>query len=93
MKSNLGSRTEAAEREETPVKRTSRVPPTPDSGITSGLSTTGKSRASLQSNIKDAESSDHEQKLKSLETFRKKVDATKRGYRKRTQSVSSDSSD
>ncbi|XP_033228177.1 DDB1- and CUL4-associated factor 5 isoform X2 [Belonocnema kinseyi] len=88
-----GSKTDTAERQETPVKRTSRIPPTSDSGITSGVSTAEKSRASVQNNGKDSESSDHEQNLKSLENFRKKVDATKRSYRKRTQSVSSDSSD
>ncbi|XP_015183769.1 PREDICTED: DDB1- and CUL4-associated factor 5 [Polistes dominula] len=83
----------------TPVKKLCKVPSTPDSGITSGVSTIEKNNHEIQKGHNGAESSDHEQNLKTLECFRKKVDVAKRSYRNRstplTQPISTttDSSD
>ncbi|CAL1684031.1 unnamed protein product [Lasius platythorax] len=91
----------------TPNNKSSQVPCTPDSGIKSGISTTGgKNSERTRNEGNDGEgaddtSSDHEQKLKSLECFRKKVEElARRSYRNRSQqplqtvtSTTSDSSD
>ncbi|KAF7397304.1 hypothetical protein HZH68_008526 [Vespula germanica] len=83
----------------TPIKKLCKVPSTPDSGITSGVSTVEKNSNEIQKGHNGAESSDHEQKLKSLECFRKKVDVARRSYRNRsmplsqTISTTTDSSD
>ncbi|XP_076379030.1 uncharacterized protein LOC143259660 [Megalopta genalis] len=83
----------------TPVNKSCKVPSTPDSGITSGVSTVEKNGEQAQKEQNDAESSDHEQKLKSLECFRKKVDVARRSYHNRstplsqTISTTTDSSD
>lgn len=68
----------------TPIKKSCKVPSTPDSGITSGVSTVEKSSEQTQKEHNEPESSDHEQKLKNLETFRKKVDVARRSYRNRS---------
>ncbi|XP_034174648.2 DDB1- and CUL4-associated factor 5 isoform X2 [Osmia lignaria lignaria] len=72
----------------TPVNKTCKVPSTPDSGITSGVSTTEKHYEQAQKEQNDAESSDHEQKLKNLEYFRKKVDVARRSYCNRSKPLS-----
>ncbi|KZC10050.1 PREDICTED: DDB1- and CUL4-associated factor 5 [Dufourea novaeangliae] len=83
----------------TPVNKSCKVPSTPDSGITSGVSTVEKNGEEAQKEQNDAESSDHEQKLMSLECFRKKVDVARRSYHNRstplsqTISTTTDSSD
>ncbi|XP_076233654.1 uncharacterized protein LOC143178735 isoform X2 [Calliopsis andreniformis] len=82
----------------TPVKKSCKVPSTPDSGITSGVSSIEKNGDQAQKEHNDTENSDHEQKLKNLECFRKKVDITRRSYRTRTSlsqtfSTTTDSSD
>ena len=83
----------------TPVNDSCKVPSTPDSGITSGVSTVEKNGEQVQKEQNDAESSDHEQKLKNLEFFRKKVDVARRSFRTRptplsqTISTTTDSSD
>lgn len=80
------------------------LPCTPDSGIKSGISTTGGKNNEQPRNEgndggADDTSSDHEQKLKSLECFRKKVEElTRRSYRNRSasqqlQAVASSTSD
>lgn len=71
----------------TPVNKSCKVPSTPDSGITSGVSTTEK-HEQTQKDQNDAESSDHEQKLKNLEYFRKKVDVARRSYCNRSKPLS-----
>lgn len=80
---------------ETPAKRTNKLAKqlcsTPDSGM--GISTSEKSQSSAQSNSKSAETSDDEENLRTFQSFKKKVDAIKRTYRKRTMSEASDSSD
>lgn len=88
----------------TPNNKSLQVPCTPDSGIKSGISTTGGKNSEQTRNDENDEdaddtSSDHEQKLKSLECFRKKVEElTRRSYRHRSTpqkvaSTTSDSSD
>ncbi|XP_031833772.1 DDB1- and CUL4-associated factor 5 isoform X2 [Nomia melanderi] len=83
----------------TPVNKSCKVPSTPDSGITSGVSTVEKNGEQAQNEQNDAESSDYKQKLKSLECFRKKVDVARRSYHNRsaplpqTISTTTDSSD
>ncbi|CAK9814260.1 DDB1- and CUL4-associated factor 5 [Anthophora quadrimaculata] len=72
----------------TPVNKSSKVPSTPDSGITSGVSTSEKNGEQAQKDQNDVESSDHEQKLKNLEYFRKKVDVARRSYRNRSKPLS-----
>ncbi|XP_076749837.1 DDB1- and CUL4-associated factor 5 isoform X1 [Xylocopa sonorina] len=72
----------------TPVNKSSKVPSTPDSGITSGMSTSEKNGEQAQKDQNDGESSDHEQKLKNLEYFRKKVDVARRSYRNRSKPLS-----
>ncbi|XP_066593852.1 DDB1- and CUL4-associated factor 5-like [Prorops nasuta] len=79
----------------TPIKKICLAPPsTPDSGVVSGVSTGEKNVAKTQNG---AETSDHDQKLKSVEFFRRKVDFSKRSYRNRTApqtvSTTTDSSD
>jgi hypothetical protein len=78
------------------------VPCTPDSGIKSGVSSTGgKNSETTRKERRDGgagDSSDHEQKLKNLECFRKKVEElARRSYRSafkaQTLSTTSDSSD
>ncbi|XP_063977843.1 DDB1- and CUL4-associated factor 5 [Diachasmimorpha longicaudata] len=73
----------------TPLKRVRKVPPTPDSGIQSGLSTLERSTCNG-----NGESSD-DRSLRSIERFRKRVDLTRRGYRKRArqEESASDSSE
>ncbi|XP_033360392.1 DDB1- and CUL4-associated factor 5 [Bombus vosnesenskii] len=71
-----------------PVNKSSKVPSTPDSGITSGVSTSEKNGEQAQKDQNDAESSDHEQKLKNLEYFRKKVNVVRRSYRIRSKPLS-----
>ncbi|XP_043271607.1 DDB1- and CUL4-associated factor 5 isoform X2 [Venturia canescens] len=76
-------------------------PPTPDSGITSCSSTLEKCESNGSSGARNAaENSDHEMRVKHLETFKKKIDVARRGYRKRltpqakiAASTASDSSD
>lgn len=81
------------------VNNSCKIPSTPDSGITSGVSTIEKNSEEAQKGQNDPESSDHEQKLKNLERFRKKVDVARRSYRNRstplsqTISTTTDSSD
>lgn len=81
---------ERAQREvrATPSKRLANsaktLPPTPDSGITSDLSTVEKFEENASRQRNGAESSDCESKLKNLECFKKKVDVARRGYRKRS---------
>lgn len=58
-----------------------------------GISTSEKSQSSAQSNSKSAETSDDEENLRTFQSFKKKVDAIKRTYRKRTISEASDFSD
>lgn len=88
----------------TPPKRLSSnkvTPPTPDSGITSGLSTLEKCERNGSAGARNAaETSDHETRVKNLESFKKKIDVARRGYRKRltphakiAASTASDSSD
>ncbi|GAB1867633.1 WD repeat-containing protein 22 [Camponotus japonicus] len=89
----------------TPNNKSPQVPCTPDSGIKSGVSTTGgknseQTRTEENDEGADDTGSDHEQKLKTLECFRKKVEElTRRSYRNRSQqpqtvaSTTSDSSD
>ncbi|XP_076635534.1 uncharacterized protein LOC143348805 isoform X2 [Colletes latitarsis] len=83
----------------TPANKSCKVPSTPDSGITSEVSTVEKNGEETQKERNNAESSDHEQKLKNLECFRKKVDVARRSYRNRstplsqTISTTTDSSD
>ncbi|XP_015609773.1 DDB1- and CUL4-associated factor 5 [Cephus cinctus] len=88
-----------AEGPSTPIRKSCKVPPTPDSGITSGMSTLEKHSGAAQKNHNGGDSSDLEQKLKNLERFRKKVDVARRGYRNRSTplpqvaSTTTDSSD
>lgn len=88
----------------TPNNKSLQAPCTPDSGIKSGVSTTGGKNSEQTRNDENDEdaddtSSDHEQKLKRLECFRKKVEElTRRNYRQRSTlqtvaSATSDSSD
>lgn len=83
----------------TPTKNSKHVAPTSDSGITSGVSTSEKSRLSTIEKVpfrSRAESSDRERSIKTHEWFKKKVDGVRRSYRKRTMvqtPSSSDSSD
>ncbi|XP_072762510.1 uncharacterized protein [Anoplolepis gracilipes] len=91
----------------TPNNKSLQVPCTPDSGIKSNISTTGEKNSEQTGNEvndggADDTSSDHEQKLKNLECFRKKVqELTRRSYRSRSASqqlqtitsTTSDSSD
>ncbi|XP_053994567.1 DDB1- and CUL4-associated factor 5 [Hylaeus volcanicus] len=83
----------------TPLNKSCKVPSTPDSGITSEVSTVEKNGEQTQEERNGAESSDHEQKLKNLECFRKKVDVARRSYHNRstplsqTISTTTDSSD
>lgn len=72
----------------TPIKKLCKVPSTPDSGITSGVSTIEKNSNEIQKGHNGAESSDHEQNVKSWECFRKKLDVAKRSYRNRSTSLS-----
>ncbi|XP_032691163.1 DDB1- and CUL4-associated factor 5 [Odontomachus brunneus] len=67
----------------TPTKKPLQVPCSPDSGIKSGVSTGEKSSGQTRKE-RDADSSDYEQKLKSFECFRKKVDVARRSYRNRS---------
>lgn len=88
----------------TPSSKSLQVPCTPDSGIKSGISSTGGKNSEGQTrkerNDRDADDSSDEQKLKRLECFRKKVEElARRSYRNRsatqaqTVSTTSDSSD
>ncbi|XP_011704608.1 PREDICTED: DDB1- and CUL4-associated factor 5 [Wasmannia auropunctata] len=87
----------------TPSGKSLQVPCTPDSGIKSGLSSTGGKNsepARKERNDRGAGDSSDEQKLKRLECFRKKVEElARRSYRNRsvsqaqTVSTESDSSD
>ncbi|XP_012286907.1 DDB1- and CUL4-associated factor 5 isoform X2 [Orussus abietinus] len=72
----------------TPLKEWCRALLTPDSGITSGVSTSEKFSGAMQKARNGAETSDHEQKVKNLECFRKKVDVARRGYRNRSTPLS-----
>lgn len=72
----------------TPVNKANKVPSTPDSGITSGVSTTEKNGEQTQKDQNEAESSDHEQKLRKLEYFRKKLDVARRTFHNRYKSLS-----
>ncbi|XP_011872809.1 PREDICTED: DDB1- and CUL4-associated factor 5 [Vollenhovia emeryi] len=87
----------------TPSGKSLQVPCTPDSGIKSGISSTGgknSEQTRKERNDRDADDSSDEQKLKRLECFRKKVEElARRSYRNRsasqaqTVSTTSDSSD
>jgi len=87
----------------TPSSKSLQVPCTPDSGIKSGLSSTGGKNSEhtrKERNDRGADDSSDEQKLKRLECFRKKVEElARRSYRNRsasraqTVSTTSDSSD
>lgn len=97
--SNTNSHRMRIEQSLTPHKKKSRIPPTPDSGI-SGVSTVEKSLEEVQRSwIGGGDSSDHEQKKRNLERFRKKVDVARQSYRNRCNPYSelppntSDSSD
>lgn len=87
----------------TPNSKSLQVPCTPDSGIKSGISSTGGKNSEQmrkERNDRGADDSSDEQKLKRLECFRKKVEElARRSYRNRsasqaqTVSTTSDSSD
>lgn len=90
------------DRASTPSNKWLQVPCTPDSGIKSGVSSTGgKNSETTRKERRDGgagDSSDHEQKLKNLECFRKKVEElARRSYRSafkaQALSTTSDSSD
>ncbi|XP_034941352.1 DDB1- and CUL4-associated factor 5 [Chelonus insularis] len=68
----------------TPIKKNAKAPPTPDSGVTSNVSTIEKCDTAAEAACNGAESSDHERTLKTIECFKKKVDAARKGYRKRS---------
>ncbi|XP_046750660.1 DDB1- and CUL4-associated factor 5 [Diprion similis] len=95
---NTSVRRTRAEQSVTPHKRRSKIPPTPDSGI-SGVSTVEKSLEEVRKAWLGGDSSDHEQKKRNLECFRKKVDIARQSYRHRCNPYtefpgnSSDSSD
>ncbi|XP_015120228.1 DDB1- and CUL4-associated factor 5 [Diachasma alloeum] len=84
-----GGGVNGARNDVTPLKRVRKVPPTPDSGIQSGLSTLEKSRCNGNGGSSD------ERSPQSIERFRKRVDSARRGYRKRArlEESASDSSD
>ncbi|XP_012523376.1 DDB1- and CUL4-associated factor 5 [Monomorium pharaonis] len=87
----------------TPSSKSLQVPCTPDSGIKSGISSTGGTNSEQtrkERNDRGADDSSDEQTLKRLECFRKKVEElARRSYRNRsasqaqTVSTTSDSSD
>ncbi|KYM76206.1 DDB1- and CUL4-associated factor 5 [Atta colombica] len=87
----------------TPSNKSLQVPCTPDSGIKSGLSSTGgknSEQTRKERNNRGADDSSDEQKLKRIECFRKKVEElARRSYRNRSASqaqkvsTTSDSSD
>ncbi|XP_018304933.1 DDB1- and CUL4-associated factor 5, partial [Mycetomoellerius zeteki] len=87
----------------TPSNKSLQIPCTPDSGIKSGLSSTGGKNSEhtrKERNNRGADDSSDEQKLKRIECFRKKVEElARRSYRNRsasqaqTVSTTSDSSD
>ncbi|XP_029662739.1 DDB1- and CUL4-associated factor 5 [Formica exsecta] len=104
MNGNAGKDVRREDGPSTPNNKSLQVPCTPDSGIKSGISTTGGKNSEQTRNEgndggADDTSSDHEQKLKSLECFRKKVEElTRRSYRNRSasqqpQTVASTTSD
>ncbi|XP_070157104.1 DDB1- and CUL4-associated factor 5 [Polyergus mexicanus] len=104
MNGNAGKDVHREDGPSTPNNKSLQVPCTPDSGIKSGISTTGGKNSEQTRNEgndggADDTSSDHEQKLKSLECFRKKVEElTRRSYRNRSasqqpQTVASTTSD
>lgn len=79
---NSNARRTHVEQSVTPYKKKSRCPPTPDSGI-SGVSTVEKSLEEVQKAWIGGDSSDHEQRKRNLEQFRKKVDVARQSYRYR----------
>lgn len=95
-------RSSREDRASTPSNKWLQIPCTPDSGIKSGVSSTGgKNSETTRKERRDGgtgDSSDHEQKLKNLECFRKKVEElARRSYRSafkpQARSTTSDSSD
>ncbi|KAK0182076.1 hypothetical protein PV327_000247 [Microctonus hyperodae] len=71
----------------TPLKRATHTPQTPDSGVTSSASPVDRCDVTANTSCTGAESSDHERTVKkSVKCFKKKIDAARKGYRKRSAS-------